>query len=262
MLTQKLRRNPGRVRAVFYAVLVHVVVIGLIVIGFRWTSQTTSDQNVIQAVAVPQTPPKKPEAPKQPTPDQEQARQKAEAEERQQAELKKKQQDEQQRLEIARQKKAAQEKAQKQKEQEQKRAAEVARQQEQKRQQKQAEQSLQQQMAAEEKTRQDAERAARAATVVDQYKVLIRQRVSQSWSRPLGSAKGLKCTVHVSLTPSGGVLAAKVVKSSGNPVFDRSVENAVFKAEPLPLPNDPTLFDNFREIDFIFDPDKDKEANT
>ena len=252
----------------FYAVLVHVVVIGLIVIGFRWTSQPTSDQKVIQAVALPQTPPKKTEAPKQPTPDEEQARQQAEAEKRQQEELQQKQaelkqkQEEQQRLEIARKKKADEEKAQKQKEQEKKRGAEVARQQEQKRQQKQAEQSLQQQLQAEETARQDTARAARAATVVDQYKALIRQRVSQSWSRPLGSAKGLKCTVRVSLTPSGGVLAATVVKSSGNPVFDRSVENAVFKAEPLPLPNDPTLFDNFREIDFIFDPDKDKEANT
>lgn len=261
MLTQKLRRNPGRVRAVFYAVLVHVVVIGLIVIGFRWTSQTTSDQKVIQAVAVPQTPPRKPEAPKQPTPDEEQARQKAEAEKRQQAELKKKQ-EEQQRLEVAHKKKAAEEKAQKQKEQEQKRAAEVARQQEQKRQQKQAEQSLKQQVEAEEKASQDAARAARAATVVDQYKALIRQRVTHSWSRPLGSTKGLKCVVRVRLTPSGEVLGATVVRSSGNPVFDRSVENAVYKAEPLPLPNDPTLFDNFREIDFIFDPDKDKEANT
>ena len=261
MLTQKQRRNPGRTRAVFYAVLVHVVVIGLIVIGFRWTSQPTSDQQVIQAVAVPQTPPTKPEAPKQPTPDEEQARQKAEAQKRQQEEQKKKE-EEQQRLEIARQKKAAEEKAQKQKEQEQKRAAETARQQEQKRQQKQAEQSLQQQLVAEEKARQDAARAARAATVVDQYKALIRQRVSHSWSRPLGSAKGLKCTVRVRLTQSGGVLDAKVIKSSGNPVFDRSVENAVYKAEPLPLPDDPGLFDNFREIDFIFDPDKDKEANT
>jgi hypothetical protein len=31
----------------------------------------------------------------------------------------------------------------------------------------------------------------------------------------------------------------------------------VYKAEPLPLPEDPTLFDNFREIEFVFDPDKE-----
>ena len=254
VLTQKLRRNPGRVRAVFYAVLVHVVVIGLIVIGFRWTSQPTSDQKVIQATAVPQTPPKKPEAPKPPTAEEQQARQKAEADKRQQTELKKKQ-EEQQRLEIARQKKAAEEKLQKQKELEQKRAAEATRQQEQKRQQKQAEQSLQEQLVAEEKERVATARAARAATVVDQYKALIRSRVSHSWSRPLSSAQGLKCVVRVRLTPSGEVLDAKVVKSSGDPVFDRSVENAVYKAAPLPLPDDPSLFDNFREIEFLFNPE-------
>jgi colicin import membrane protein len=63
--------------------------------------------------------------------------------------------------------------------------------------------------------------------------------------------------VHVRLTPSGEVLSANVVRSSGNAVFDRSVENAVYKAAPLPLPGDPTLFDNFREIRFVFDPDKE-----
>jgi len=256
VLSQKSRRNPGRVRAVLYAVLVHAVIIGLIVIGFRWTAQAPSDQKVIQAVAVPQTPPKKAEEPKKPTPEEEQARQKAELEKRQQAELKKKQQQEEQQLELARKKKEAEEKAQNQKEQrQQKRAAELARQQEQKRQQKQAVQSLQEQLAVEEKARQDAARTARAATVVDQYKALIRSRVSHSWSRPLGSAKGLKCVVRVRLTPSGEVLGATVVQSSGDPIFDRSVENAVYKAAPLPLPDDPSLFDNFREIEFLFNPE-------
>ena len=257
MLIRKPRRNPGRVRAVLYAVLVHAVIIGLIVIGFRWTAQAPSGQKVIQAVAVPQTPPKKAEEPKKPTPQEEQVRQSAETEKRQQVELKKKQQqEEQQQLELARKKKEAEEKAQKQKEQQQqKRAAELARQQEQKREQKQAVQSLQEQLVAEEKARQNAVQAARAATVVDQYKALIRQRVTHSWSRPLGSTKGLKCVVRVRLTPSGEVLAATVVQSSGNPVFDRSVENAVYKAAPLPLPDDPSLFDNFREIEFLFNPE-------
>jgi colicin import membrane protein len=260
VLTQKLRRHPGRVRAVLYAVLLHVVVIGLLVIGFRWTSQSPPGGKVIQAVALPQSPPQKTEAPKPPAADEQLAREQAEARQREQEELKKQQQA-QQRLELARKKKEAEEKA-KQQQEAQKRAAEAARLQEQQRQQKQALQSLQQQLEAEEKARAAAAQAARAATVVDRYTALIKQRVSQSWSRPLGTAKGLQCTVRVRLTPSGEVLAATVVKSSGNPVFDRSVENAVYKAAPLPLPDDPLLFDNFREIDFVFDPDKEKEANT
>ena len=250
MFARTLRRNPGRIRAIVYAVLVHAVVIGLAVIGFRWSMAPSTDQ-VIQAVAVPEQKARKPEAVDNRAQEEEEARKKAEAEKRRQAELKKKQEEEQaqQRLVVERKKKEVEEK--------QKRAAELARKNEDTRRQKFTEQSLQEQLAAEEKLRTDAAHAARAATIVDKYIPLIRQRVSRSWNSPVGIAKGLKCVVHVRLTPGGEVLSAAVVRSSGNGIFDRSVEYAVYKAAPLPLPEDPTLFDNFREIEFIFDPDKE-----
>jgi colicin import membrane protein len=206
---------------------------------------------VIQAVAVPEQKARKPEPVDNRAQEEEEARKKAEAEKRRQAELKKKQDEEQaqQRLVVERKKKEAEEK--------QKRAAELERKNEDKRRQKFTEQSLQEQLAAEEKLRTDAAHAARAATIVDKYIPLIRQRVSRSWNSPVGIAKGLKCVVHVRLTPGGEVLSAAVVRSSGNGIFDRSVEYAVYKAAPLPLPEDPTLFDNFREIEFVFDPDKE-----
>jgi len=250
VFARTLRRNPGRIRAIVYAVLVHAVVIGLAVIGFRWSMAPSTDQ-VIQAVAVPEQKARKPEPVDNRAQEEEEARKKAEAEKRRQAELKKKQDEEQaqQRLVVERKKKEAEEK--------QKRAAEFERKNEDKRRQKFTEQSLQEQLAAEEKLRTDAAHAARAATIVDKYIPLIRQRVSRSWNSPVGIAKGLKCVVHVRLTPGGEVLSAAVVRSSGNGIFDRSVEYAVYKAAPLPLPEDPTLFDNFREIEFVFDPDKE-----
>jgi len=55
--------------------------------------------------------------------------------------------------------------------------------------------------------------------------------------------------------PSGDVLQVTVVKTSGDERFDRSVENAVYKASPLPLPEDRDLFEYFREIEFIFNPE-------
>ena len=268
VLAKKLRHNPGRVRAIIYAVLVHAVVIGLAVIGFRWTMQAPSSE-VVQAVAVPETPTRKPEevnkraqqedearqkaeeANKRAR-EEEEARQKTEVEKRRQAELKKKQEEElaQQRLVMERKKKEAEEKER------QKRAAAEERRKEEIGRQKQTEQSLQEQLAAEEKARQQVAQATRAASAVDKYRALIRQRVSQSWNRPVGVAKGLKCVVSVRLAPGGEVLSARVVRSSGNPIFDRSVENAVYKAAPLPLPEDPTLFDNFREIEFLFSPEE------
>ena len=252
MFARTLRRNPGRIRAIVYAVLVHAVVIGLAVIGFRWTRAPSTDQ-VIQAVAVPEQTARKPEAVDKRTQEEEEARQKAEAEKRHQAELKNKRDEEQaqQRLVVERKKKEAEEK------EKQKRAAEFERKNEDKRRQKLTEQSLQEQLAAEEKQRADTAKAVHAATIVDKYIPLIRQRVSRSWNSPVGIAKGLKCVVHVRLTPAGEVLSAAVVRSSGNEIFDRSVEYAVYKAAPLPLPEDPALFDNFREIEFVFDPDKE-----
>ena len=251
MFARSLRRNPGRIRAIIYAVLVHAVVIGLAVVGFRWSMSHSTDQ-VIQAVAVPEQTARKPEPVDNRAQEEEEARKKAEAEKRRQAELKKKQDEEQaqQRLVVERKKKEVEEK------EKQKRAAELERKNEDKRRQKFTEQSLQEQLAAEEKQRTDTARAARAATVVDKYKAMIRQRVSRSWNRPVGVAKGLKCVVHVRLTPGGEVLSAAVVRSSGNEIFDRSVEYAVYKAAPLPLPEDPTLFDNFREIEFLFNPEE------
>lgn len=256
MLARKLRHNPGRFRAIVYAVLVHAVLIGLAVIGFRWTVQSPSSE-VVQAVAVPEPPTRKPEEANKRAQEEEEARQKAEAEKRRQAEQKQQQQQEaeeklaQQRLVAERKKQEAQEKER------QKRAQEEARKKEEARRQKLSEQSLQEQLAAEEKARQQVAQSARVATVVDRYTALIRQRVTNNWNRPLGAVKGLKCEVHVRLTPTGEVLSASVVRSSGNPIFDRSVENAVYKAAPLPLPEDPTMFDNFREIRFLFDPDKE-----
>ncbi len=251
MLPKTLRHNPGRVRAIVYAVLVHAVVIGLAIIGFRWSVDSPSTDKVVQATTVPEPTTRKPEDDKKRAQEDE-ARQKAEAEKRRQDELKKKQDEEQarQRLIAERRKKDAEEKER------QKRAADTERRKEEIRRQKLTEQSLQEQLAAEEKTRQQAAQTARSASEVDKYRSLIRQRVSRSWNRPMGVAKGLKCVVKVRLAPGGEVLSAIVVTSSGNATFDGSVENAVHKAAPLPLPEDPTLFNNFREIEFLFNPEE------
>ena len=83
---------------------------------------------------------------------------------------------------------------------------------------------------------------------------LIQSKVERNWLRPPGT-EGLKCAVRVRLGASGSVLLANVVESSGNVAFDRSVEAAVRKADPLPMPDSAALQAAFREITFVFDPD-------
>lgn len=61
----------------------------------------------------------------------------------------------------------------------------------------------------------------------------------------------MSCEVMVRLIPSGDVIQVQLTRSSGDSTFDRSVENAVHKAAPLPVPPaESGLFDVFRELNF------------
>ena len=118
----------------------------------------------------------------------------------------------------------------------------------------QAQKELKHALAAEEQERAAQADEARANAAMADLQVLIRERVTRNWNRPVGVPPGLNCLLRVRLAVGGEVLAVSVVKSSGNALFDRSVENAVYKAAPLPVPGDPKLFKYVREINIKFDP--------
>ena len=89
----------------------------------------------------------------------------------------------------------------------------------------------------------------------EQAKLAIKQKVNRSWIRPSSTSAGSKCTVRVRLLSDGTVIDAVVISSSGDEDFDRSAENAVNKASPLPVPNDKELFAReFRSFQFLFNP--------
>jgi colicin import membrane protein len=77
----------------------------------------------------------------------------------------------------------------------------------------------------------------------------VRQRVQRNWLRPPGTGDTLTCEVQVRLLPDGGIQSVRISRSSGNGAFDRSVEAAVWKSDPLPKP--PGVL---RELTFIFRP--------
>jgi colicin import membrane protein len=89
----------------------------------------------------------------------------------------------------------------------------------------------------------------------EQAKLAIKQKVNRNWMRPSSTTAGSKCTIRVRLMSDGTVIDAEVISSSGDEDFDRSAENAVNKASPLPVPNDKELFAReFRSFQFLFDP--------
>lgn len=59
--------------------------------------------------------------------------------------------------------------------------------------------------------------------------------------------------VRVSQLPGGDVVQVDIQAGSGNVAFDRSVEEAVLRSTPLPVPKDPSLFD--RHIVITFEPE-------
>lgn len=113
-----------------------------------------------------------------------------------------------------------------------------------------AERALQEQLAAESA----ALANARNQDIISQYVGLIGEKVQRNWIQPPTSRAGLSCVVQVQLMPTGDVVSVQIVQGSGDATFDRSVEAAVYRAAPLPLPPDPGLFESFRTVQFRFVP--------
>jgi len=165
---------------------------------------------------------------------EEEAKRAAEAEQKRQAEAKAQAEAERKQREEEAKKKA----------EEEKRKAEAAK----------AEAALQEAMAQEEAEQTAAAQAQADATAIQRYIARLTAAVAAGFVYPPGLPPGLKCMLFVRVIPGGDVVEARVVQSSGNPVFDRQAETAVRKASPLPMPEDPRLANQLREFNFLFDP--------
>lgn len=107
------------------------------------------------------------------------------------------------------------------------------------------------------KKQQERERAVRekeAKILAGDYQAKIKARVESVWIRPTNFAPGSACTVSVKLIPTGDVVESKLSSCSSDDIFSRSVEAAVQKAQPLPVPKEPDAFNLMREINFVFKP--------
>ena len=107
--------------------------------------------------------------------------------------------------------------------------------------------SLQQQMLQEQK------RLANVMTqqtrgIVDKYKALILQTISQHWNIPNNVDKHLTAELLVHVAPGGLVLDVQLIKSSGDEILDRSARAAIFKSSPLPVPADTDAFESFKQF--------------
>ena len=104
---------------------------------------------------------------------------------------------------------------------------------------------------------QDMARQAQVAAegrLVDEYIAKILTKVRLNTVMPPSVDDNARVEFDLTLLPGGDVLSVQKTRSSGNQAYDDSVERAIGKAKPLPLPADPSMFDRFRNLHLIFTP--------
>lgn len=98
------------------------------------------------------------------------------------------------------------------------------------------------------------------AQVTSTYTDRIYQQISRAWSRPMElqimDLTGRETVVQVSLLPTGELLSAEIISSSGISALDQSAIRAVQRVRRYQVPEDINLFNrNFRSFRFRFKPE-------
>jgi colicin import membrane protein len=279
------RQEPGKVRAGVYAALVHLAFLAVLVFGVSWQSYQASPVAVELWESLPSTrptprPPRpepqpepkpapKPVAKPEPKPEPK-LEPKAKSEPRPtkaDIELKAKEKEKEARRREEEQKKAAeQKKAEEKKAAEQKKAAEEKRKQDEaKRKEQERQQLALQQQQAEQALRAQQEAVARQQAaaqgrLVNDYMARINGKIKRLINNqaclPLGNPE---VRFDVTLMPTGELLMdPRLAKSSGNGACDQAIERAILRAQPLPLPPDPALFSQFRDLHLKFRPNENE----
>jgi colicin import membrane protein len=96
--------------------------------------------------------------------------------------------------------------------------------------------------------------AAADSGALAEYVALIRQKVQRNWNPPASAKPGLECEVLVAQLPGGVVAGVRIGTCNADDAVRRSIEAAVLRASPLPLPDEATLFE--RNLRFIFKPEQ------
>jgi colicin import membrane protein len=250
--SQEKPRQPGRIRAVFLAVVVHAAFLGLIVFGVTWQSRPETPVQAELWAKLPPMPkarvaeaeqakpePPKPEPPKPqppkpepPKPDVKPPPPKpdpaiAHKLERDKREREKKKEDE------ARKNREKEETAKKKRDDDAKRKEEDRAKRE------------------AEKAREDAARARQSE--IDRFKLAIQAKIRQRANVPDTVVGNPEVQVLIRVLPGGEVLDITIAKRSGNPTYDSAIERGIRSASPLPVPPaNSELFPQFRELNLNF----------
>jgi colicin import membrane protein len=113
----------------------------------------------------------------------------------------------------------------------------------------QRESELRRQLAEEEKIA-----ALQAGPLQKSYIASIQNRITRAWIKPASARSGIVCSIDVTQIAGGEVTKVHVTNCNGDEAVRQSIENAVFRASPLPEPPDPALFQ--RNLTLVFKPNE------
>jgi colicin import membrane protein len=100
-----------------------------------------------------------------------------------------------------------------------------------------------------------AQAAAANKKMVDEYRRRISEKIKRYIVEPPNLNAKAEVEFDIVVLPGGEVLSAKLKRSSNSlPAYDSAVERAIMRAQPLPLPPDPALMSQFRELNLVFKP--------
>ena len=89
--------------------------------------------------------------------------------------------------------------------------------------------------------------SSRQARLVGESQERIRAKILGYLRLPPNLIGNPEVVFKVTLLPNGEVVNAQLLRSSGQPAYDREMERAILKASPLPLPSDREAAAGFRD---------------
>ncbi|QJR14470.1 energy transducer TonB [Usitatibacter palustris] len=246
------RKQPGRIRAIILAVIVHAAFFALIVFGVTWQNRPAAP---LQAELWDKLPPAKAADPVKPDPpkpdppppdppksDPPKPEVKPDPPKPDAAIAEKKEREKREKLEKERREKEKVEKEKRDKAEKQKQDDAKKKREDEKRRQ------------DEDKAKREAEKAREQALSAKQAEMnlwsdKIRARIRSKANVPDTVPTGTELQVRIKILPGGDVLDVTVTRSSGNKIYDAAIERAIRSAQPLPVPPaDSELFAQFRDL--------------
>ncbi len=100
----------------------------------------------------------------------------------------------------------------------------------------------------------DMRLASLSASDEARWAFAIQQQITRNFIRPASAPDDLECVVNVKQLPGGQVVNVDIGRCNGDAAVRRAIQAAVYKAAPLPSPDNPAVFQ--RDLRITFKPEQ------